>query len=409
MPALRDLRCANPRPLRGSPACLAFFALALAACPAAADDELSYCERAYQDLIDEHGQDHLACLSQVNVDATSCAKPADPDKPAENPAVLIALDASGSMAGKVQGGQKMAVAKNALTRFVNTLPESTSIGLVAYGHKGSNTEKLKPLSCEGVELMYPIKKLDRAEFLRAVDSFKPTGWTPIAGALKKTQEVLAGREGAATLVYVVSDGIETCAGDPVAAASELHDSKSKAIVNVIGFDVDSKARRQLQAVAAAGGGQYFEARDADEINRVLDSELKSLAIFNNYVLCMMRNQDRAYFLYTKQQTDINWCLTKSGHAEYRALNRAMNNWFATGDPRKKCIPSINARVYEKQLRLKAWKNELNRTLQVRKDTIQQALDRELKEALAGREQKRAKPGDEPVKTPAHVKQQKPES
>src|SRR5699024_2463307 len=40
------------------------------------------------------------------------------------------------------------------------------------------------------------------------------------------------------LVYVVSDGIETCDGNPVEVAESLSDSEIHPIVNVIGFGVD---------------------------------------------------------------------------------------------------------------------------------------------------------------------------
>jgi len=44
-----------------------------------------------------------------------------------------------------------------------------------------------------------------------------------------------GAENAKNVVYVVSDGIETCGGDPVKAAEELHTSNIKAVVNISGL------------------------------------------------------------------------------------------------------------------------------------------------------------------------------
>lgn len=54
------------------------------------------------------------------------------------------------------------------------------------------------------------------------------------------------------IIYVVSDGIETCDGDSAKEAKELHDSNIKAVVNIIGFDVDSAGQKQLLSVAEAG-------------------------------------------------------------------------------------------------------------------------------------------------------------
>src|SRR5690606_41143319 len=52
------------------------------------------------------------------------------------------------------------------------------------------------------------------------------GWTPVAGALESAKESFAGldAETNTNLIYLVSDGIETCDGDPVAAAKNFADS-----------------------------------------------------------------------------------------------------------------------------------------------------------------------------------------
>jgi D-amino-acid dehydrogenase/Ca-activated chloride channel family protein len=59
----------------------------------------------------------------------------------------ILLDASGSMAAKVNGKSKMDVAKDSIQQFINRLPKNATVSLGVYGHKGSNDEKDKALSC----------------------------------------------------------------------------------------------------------------------------------------------------------------------------------------------------------------------------------------------------------------------
>ncbi|MDV2686890.1 hypothetical protein RYX56_21290, partial [Alkalihalophilus lindianensis] len=74
------------------------------------------------------------------------------------------------------------------------------------------------------------------------------------------------------IIYVVSDGIETCNGDPVKAAKDLHDSNIKAVVNIIGFDVDNSGQKQLLAVAEAGGGQFETVNTAEQFKRVWEKQ-----------------------------------------------------------------------------------------------------------------------------------------
>ena len=78
------------------------------------------------------------------------------------------------------------------------------------------------------------------------------------------------------IIYVVSDGIETCGGDPVKAAKELHQSEIQAIVNIIGFDVDNAGQRALKKVAEAGGGKYTTVNTGEDLRKHLEEEYERL-------------------------------------------------------------------------------------------------------------------------------------
>ncbi len=73
-------------------------------------------------------------------------------------------------------------------------------------------------------------------------------------------------ENTENVMYIVSDGKKACGGDPVKVAKELNQSDIKAVVNIIGFDVDDQGQRALKAAAKAGGGrEYFSARDEEDL------------------------------------------------------------------------------------------------------------------------------------------------
>lgn len=71
---------------------------------------------------------------------------------------IILLDASSSMLLNVDGQQKIKVAKSAVKRFANTIgkDDDSEVSLVVYGHKGSESEADKKVSCEGIEEIYPM-------------------------------------------------------------------------------------------------------------------------------------------------------------------------------------------------------------------------------------------------------------
>ncbi|MDX1507964.1 MAG: VWA domain-containing protein, partial [Woeseiaceae bacterium] len=71
-------------------------------------------------------------------------------------------------------------------------------------------------------------------------------------------------------VVLVTDGIESCGGDPVQAARELREQGI--VVHLIGFGLGSVADEDwmsLQAVANASGGRYVTAGSAAELKNAL--------------------------------------------------------------------------------------------------------------------------------------------
>lgn len=199
-----------------------------------------------------------------------------PDTETVNVAIL--LDASGSMAGEVSGGQKMELAKSAIEKYASDLPEGANIMLRVYGHEGTGTDADKAMSCASNEVVYDLGAYDEQQFAESLDQFNPAGWTPLAGAIEAAETDLKEHKGdnVRNVVYVVSDGIETCDGDPVAAAASLNESDIQAEVNIIGFDVDNEGQKQLEAVAKAGNGQYKSVYSESELNEYLEQEYSRL-------------------------------------------------------------------------------------------------------------------------------------
>lgn len=181
--------------------------------------------------------------------------------------VALLLDASGSMKSNVPGGNKMQLAKSSLSNFAQNLPEKTNVSLTVLGHKGTGSDKDKKLSCGSVETVYPLNSYDKNKFSSALNKFNASGWTPLASAIQKAEKQLlaASDEHTKNFIYVVSDGIETCSGNPVQAAKDAKASNMNIQINIIGFDVDNEADRQLKEVAKAGGGEYTSVRTKQQL------------------------------------------------------------------------------------------------------------------------------------------------
>lgn len=185
--------------------------------------------------------------------------------------IAIHIDSSGSMNGQVSGGVKMDLAKNAVKKFAAGFPDETPITLRTYGHKGTGDDKDKQLSCSSTEVMYETNTYNEQNFSAALNKFKPSGWTPIAASIKAGYDDLKTKatEDTENILYVVSDGIETCDGDPVEEARKLANSDLQVKVNIIGFNVDDEGQRQLKAAAQAGNGQYYTVNSKVELENTL--------------------------------------------------------------------------------------------------------------------------------------------
>ncbi len=179
--------------------------------------------------------------------------------------LALILDASGSMWGQIDGENKIVIARRAIETVVTGLPDDATIGLVAYGHRREG-------DCDDIETVVPMGPLDRVAFQTTVNALNPKGKTPITKAVTQTLDAVRERD-TSTTVILVSDGLETCGGDPCAAVRAAREAGATFVLHVIGFDVAGEDVSQLECAAQAGNGLYRSATDAEELSAALDAAL----------------------------------------------------------------------------------------------------------------------------------------
>ncbi len=184
--------------------------------------------------------------------------------------IALVLDASGSMNGKLKDGAvKIDAAKKAVTRVISKLPGDARLSFRAYGHQSHRSKK----DCKDTQLLVNFASSGdaRAPILDKMKPLKAQGYTPISYVLELAAKDVA-REGAQSRsVVLVSDGKETCAGDPCIVAKALAAADAKLVVHTIGFGVDAATKYQLQCIAKAARGKYFNASSTDELASALDT------------------------------------------------------------------------------------------------------------------------------------------
>lgn len=196
--------------------------------------------------------------------------------------VAIILDASGSMKQAKGGKTLMEMAKDSISEFSSGLPENAKVSLTVYGHKGTGSDSDKELSCGSIEEIYPLSTYNASPFNSAMNSVKPSGWTSMARALKQTGEKLGNSTNATNVIYLVSDGKETCGGDPAAEAKALAKSNINPIINVIGLSVNGEDAAQLKQIADSAGGRYIDAKNQQDLDREFDQSTNTLSQWSDW-------------------------------------------------------------------------------------------------------------------------------
>jgi hypothetical protein len=173
--------------------------------------------------------------------------------------VEVILDASGSMLERIGSERRMDIAKRSLEKLTaETIPAGTPFALRVIG-RGSDT-------CQS-ELDIPLAPLDRAAAAWKIAALeaKNHARTPIGAALDKVASDLGSAQGE-RLVILVTDGEETCGGNPARSIEKLGQAGVNVRVNIVGFAVsDERTAARFTLWATKGGGSYFDARDAQAL------------------------------------------------------------------------------------------------------------------------------------------------
>ena len=181
--------------------------------------------------------------------------------------IALILDASGSMNAKLAGGStRIDAAKAAVSAFVEKLDPKVRLGFRAYGHQSPTKEH----NCKDTALLVGFDAVgsNKAAMLEKTKAVKAQGYTPITYVITLAAEDVK-KEPGEHVVVLVSDGKETCEGDPCAAAKALAAADAKLVVHTIGFNVDVAARYQLQCIAKAARGTYSDASAAADLGAKL--------------------------------------------------------------------------------------------------------------------------------------------
>ena len=176
--------------------------------------------------------------------------------------LILILDGSNSMWGQIDGINKIVIARESVGTLIDDLPESTNVGLIAYGHRRES-------DCDDIETLVPVGPIDKRALKTTINSVNPKGKTPITSSINSALQLV--RDPTPASIVLISDGLETCDMDPCGAVKSAKQSGIPFVLHVIGFDVANEDTAQLECAAQEGDGLYLSAENAAELSAALES------------------------------------------------------------------------------------------------------------------------------------------
>jgi len=182
--------------------------------------------------------------------------------------VMIILDASGSMWGKVEGKPKIQIAREVIKDLLPEFGTNMHLGLSAYGHRRKG-------DCKDIETLIPIGPKNANAIIKKINAINPKGKTPLSEATRRAAKALQYTKERA-IVLLISDGIETCDADPCEIGVELAMNGFDFTTHVISFDVKKEDQIGLKCLAENTGGLFLNAGNARELRGALSKTVKKV-------------------------------------------------------------------------------------------------------------------------------------
>lgn len=176
---------------------------------------------------------------------------------AERVSVLV-FDASGSMWNRVEGDlSRIEVARDVIGEYFGTRDGAVPLAVVAYGHNRRG-------DCSDIEVVSPMGRTAASDLEARLRGLTPRGMTPLTQSLRRARAEIPDTAEAADII-LVTDGLETCEGDPCALAAELAAEGIAIRAHVVGFGLTRTEVDALACITEQTGGMLFQTNSGAEL------------------------------------------------------------------------------------------------------------------------------------------------
>lgn len=215
----------------------------------------------------------------LSVSGTAFGQGEQKEKPKTR--ILFLLDASGSMLAKWENSDRMSIAKDLLAHLVDSLDrhENVEVALRVYGHQFGRERN----DCKDTRLEVPFSANSTEAIKKKLTEIIPRGNTPITYSLQQAAGDFP-EEKTRNVIILITDGLESCGGDPCAMSLALQKKRIFLRPFVIGIGIEPEYEKQLSCI-----GEYYNAADVETFQSVL-TEIVTQALSQTTVSVELLNE-----------------------------------------------------------------------------------------------------------------------
>lgn len=190
-----------------------------------------------------------------------------PERITKTTRMLFVLDASGSMMAKLGNETRWDIAKRTLIRLVDSLRDvpRLEVALRVYGHQSPSRLK----NCKDSKLEVAFSASSHDQVIQRLKTIKPQGETPIAYSLEQSINDFPTGATTRNVIVMITDGLESCNGDPCAISVGLQKKGIFLRPFIIGLGGERNWGDAFSCM-----GRYFDARSPGDFAGALGEVMK---------------------------------------------------------------------------------------------------------------------------------------
>lgn len=188
-----------------------------------------------------------------------------PGEAAPKTRILFLLDGSGSMNAKWEGQKRIDIAKEVLSELVDSLKvdKNVTLGLRVYGHQYGRQFQ----NCKDTKLEAPFAVNNHENIKNKLNAIDPKGVTPLAYSMLQATEDFPESDQYRNVIIIITDGLESCGGDPCKVSVALQRKRIFLKPFIIGLGMEPKYANAFDCI-----GQFKNAKTIKSFKLIL-SEL----------------------------------------------------------------------------------------------------------------------------------------